>query len=242
MKSLMYKNSDIEFISIVKESNSITEVAKKMGYNNCHGHTNNLFRQRCQELNIDYSHFGTNSGKTKRTVENVFCENSTASQQVLRNWFLKNQNVDYKCSLCGISEWQGKELSLRLDHINGCNNDNRLENLRWVCPNCDSQLGTYCGRNRPLKEKTRCLKCGIPLQDSRSSYCRGCYQEKLSEERINNISREELKTLIRTNSFVNVGKMLQLSDNGVRKRCAAYGLPTKKSDINKFSEEEWVNL
>lgn len=53
----------------------------------------------------------------------------------------------YKCSLCGLSEWLNKKLGLRLDHINGVNNDHRLENLRWLCPNCDSQQDTFSGRN-----------------------------------------------------------------------------------------------
>ena len=53
---------------------------------------------------------------------------------------------EYKCEICGISEWQGKELSLQLDHINGINNDNRIENLRLLCPNCHSQTETFSGR------------------------------------------------------------------------------------------------
>lgn len=54
-----------------------------------------------------------------------------------------------RCDLCGMGPvWQGKPLVLRLDHINGVNNDNTLTNLRLVCPNCDSQLPTYAGRNR----------------------------------------------------------------------------------------------
>lgn len=41
-------------------------------------------------------------------------------------------------------EWQGKTLKLSLDHINGVWTDNRIENLRFVCPNCDRQLMTFC--------------------------------------------------------------------------------------------------
>ena len=43
--------------------------------------------------------------------------------------------------------WKGEKLILVLDHINGINNDNRLKNLRFVCPNCESQLPTYKSKN-----------------------------------------------------------------------------------------------
>ncbi|MGB2240169.1 MAG: HNH endonuclease [Pseudomonadales bacterium] len=55
----------------------------------------------------------------------------------------------YNCSSCGIGdEWNGKPITLQLDHINGVNNDHRLDNLRMLCPNCHSQTDTWCGRNK----------------------------------------------------------------------------------------------
>lgn len=51
------------------------------------------------------------------------------------------------CQACGLAEWQGRALSMHLDHINGIKDDNRLENLRMLCPNCHSQTPTYGGRN-----------------------------------------------------------------------------------------------
>ena len=54
------------------------------------------------------------------------------------------------CAECGITTWRGQPLSLELDHINGDKQDNRLENLRLLCPNCHSQTATYAGRNKRL--------------------------------------------------------------------------------------------
>lgn len=59
------------------------------------------------------------------------------------------------CSTCGISEWCGRPLICHLDHINGVNNDNRLENLRMLCPNCHSQTETYGGLNKRAKALAR---------------------------------------------------------------------------------------
>ena len=89
-------------------------------------------------LNIDYSRFISPKTLVKRQENNVFIENSTASQATLRRWYLKGEYTPYVCSICGQEPlWCGKELTLILDHINGKNHDDRLENLRWVCPNCN---------------------------------------------------------------------------------------------------------
>jgi HNH endonuclease len=59
-----------------------------------------------------------------------------------------------KCAECGMGpEWNGSRLVLHLDHINGHGYDNRLENLRLLCPNCHSQTSTYCGRNQSREDK-----------------------------------------------------------------------------------------
>ena len=65
----------------------------------------------------------------------------------LRLW--EEQFFEKECEHCGVTDiWEGKSLVLQLDHINGINNDHRLENLRILCPNCHSQTDTWCGRNK----------------------------------------------------------------------------------------------
>ena len=106
------------------------------------------------DLNLDYSIFKGKSAviKTGRLnnvrKEDILKENCKHQRTVLRRYVIKNNLIPYKCAICGCTEWQGKTLSLELDHINGINNDNRLENLRFLCPNCHSQTSTYGSRNQ----------------------------------------------------------------------------------------------
>ncbi len=63
----------------------------------------------------------------------------------IKKYILEKQNN--VCLLCGISSWQGKQITLELDHIDG-NSDNNIENnLRCICPNCHSQTPTYKAKN-----------------------------------------------------------------------------------------------
>jgi hypothetical protein len=66
----------------------------------------------------------------------------------LRKKILEENLIPYVCALCSIDSWLGKKLVLRLDHIDGDGRNNNLSNLRFLCPNCDSQQDTYCWRNR----------------------------------------------------------------------------------------------
>jgi len=68
-----------------------------------------------------------------------------------RRRLLEEQNGN--CLICGISSWNEKPISLRFDHIDGVRENNVRENCRMICPNCDSQLDTYCGRNKRNRNK-----------------------------------------------------------------------------------------
>lgn len=92
------------------------------------------------------------SKSRKFADEIVYVENSTFPRHRLKYRLIDEKKIEYKCQCCGLGdEWNGFKLSLQLDHINGVNNDNRLENLRFLCPNCHAQQGTYAGKNKGKK-------------------------------------------------------------------------------------------
>lgn len=81
-------------------------------------------------------------------LEDVMVENSTYARCALKRQIIREGVIPYECEECKLTnEWQGKSLSLHLDHRNGVNNDHRLKNLRFLCPNCHSQQETYAGKN-----------------------------------------------------------------------------------------------
>ena len=117
---------------------SMREVIKALGYVNTGANSETVWK-RIKQYNISTEHWTNRTrGQIKRCPENIFVENSTATQIVVKRWYLKGNYTEYKCAICGQEPfWNGKPLTLTLDHINGKNHDDRLENLRWVCPNCD---------------------------------------------------------------------------------------------------------
>ena len=157
MENKIYKLSDEQFVELLKKSSTISEVLFKLGYTvkgNSWGYSQ--VKRRMDDLNLDYSIFRGKSAVIKTNKlnnvrkEDILKENCKHQRIVLRRYVIKNNLIPYKCAICGCTEWQGKTLSLELDHINGINNDNRLENLRFLCPNCHSQTSTYGSRNQQL--------------------------------------------------------------------------------------------
>lgn len=152
-KSKVYLVSDEEFIEIVAQANTYSDCLRALGLGTRGGSSTDILKRRISELKCNISHFGTNTTKrsyqSKYDLDDILIENSGyANISSLKNRLVKEGRLEYKCAKCGISEWQGQPLSLHLDHKNGKNNDHRIENLRFLCPNCHSQTDTYAGKNK----------------------------------------------------------------------------------------------
>jgi Zn finger protein HypA/HybF involved in hydrogenase expression len=138
------------FRTLVTSSRSKREVLQKMGLK-ANGGNYLIFKQRIRRLNVDISHFEPTwaamqkkRGKVQpKSLDKLLVEHSTHNRYHLRERIIKNKLIDYECQICGLTSWLNQPISLQLDHINGINDDNRIENLRFLCPNCHSQTDTY---------------------------------------------------------------------------------------------------
>ena len=85
-----------------------------------------------------------------------------------------------------------------------------------------------------------CDNCGKELSSKKfNGLCFECYKKKFGRQKP---SREELKELVRNNPFTSVAKMFGVSDNAIRKWCIIENIPSKKTNINSYTDEEWLNI
>jgi hypothetical protein len=145
--------TDEQFIKAVEENISKAGVLKQLSLSPA-GANYRMFNILVKRLKLDTSHFkgqgylkDQHHNWTKKIkLSKILVKNSTYQSNKLKKRLIKEGIFQDCCVRCNISEWQGEKLSLHLDHINGVNTDNRLENVRLLCPNCHSLTPTYCRR------------------------------------------------------------------------------------------------
>jgi len=137
----MLKLDKKEFIKVCSEEPTMARAAVKLGLHF------NTFKRYALKYNC-YKPNQAGKGIKKNIRRRITRIEDYATRASVRKEILRNNFLPYNCSECGIEEWNGKKLSLHLDHINGKNGDHRLDNLRFLCPNCHSQSSTYAGRNK----------------------------------------------------------------------------------------------
>lgn len=85
-------------------------------------------------------------------------ESGTACSNTIRRYLMENVET-VKCSSCDLETWQGKEIVFDVDHIDGNSDNNSLDNLRLLCPNCHSQTSTYKALNKGNGREKRRKAC-----------------------------------------------------------------------------------
>ena len=223
-----------EFISAWEKADSVKECAKILGLNTQGGYSKTV-KTTAKALNLSDTHMTRNPRYNSRNpikLEEILVEYSTFSSSNLRVRLIKEGLLKAKCSApyCPNPEeypnpFTGEMVpqKLTLDHINGVNTDNRIENLRILCYNCHALTDTFCGKNRKnLTEDKFCL-CGVLLQ-GKASKCSKCYQKDRSSETIfGDYSIETLIEGVQTFGWLPYAKSLGSTDNTLRKEFTRRG-------------------
>ena len=183
MNKIPYTKENLE--RIIPRATSYSDALRLFGRNPIGG-TFTTLKKYLTKYNIPTDHFNpwqkgmAKGGVKARPLKEVLVKNSDYNRGRLKRRLLKENMLELKCSACGQEEdWQGGKLPMILDHINGISDDNRLKNLRIICPNCDSISDTYCGRNMasakaPISQ-LECIVCKSKFtpkkRNSKRKYC-----------------------------------------------------------------------
>lgn len=228
------KYSRENLIPIINSSKNLKEVFKKLSLRPAGGNYK-IIHYYIELYNLDTSHFESSSDRCLRMVNNFLkkdiseylIENSDYSRTSLKRRLFEEGYLKNICCLCGQDEnWNGMKISLIIDHINGISNDNRLENLRIVCPNCNAGLDTFAGRNNkkrfvsndcevktPTNVPNVCDCGSLILKGSKSCIkCKG-----LKKRKVNRPPMEILLKDIDELGYRATGRKYGVSDNAIRK-------------------------
>lgn len=214
---------------IIKNSNSLAETLKKLGKRAAGGNFKTL-RKYIDKYDIDISHFNSEQirrekfkkylTEKKKDLSEILTENSSYNRGHLKKRLYDEGVKERKCELCGQNEmWNGKRMSLILDHKNGIWDDNRIENIRIVCPNCNATLDTHCGKNTTPKNRKK-QQYGFDINDKVD------FRFIMTEEKnsINflkrKVDRPEYEVLLKEIDelgYSATGRKYGVSDNAIRK-------------------------
>lgn len=155
MKKRVYTKEILE--PIVQRSLSMAEVCRAFGVLPRGGNYKTI-RSKISKFAIDTSHFtgqGWNTGKRfkpfskKFELKDILVVDSTYTNTYkLKQRLIKEGLKKEQCESCNNIMWLGNKIPLELEHVNGINNDNRLENIQLLCPNCHALTSTYRGKNK----------------------------------------------------------------------------------------------
>lgn len=237
-----------------KNASSISGVIRALGSTSYTGGTISHIKKRLISAGIDITHFLGRShrrgliGKRKTAQEVLVAGKTRRTKTDLLRRSLFDLGVPHECKVCGQPPvWNGKPLVLQIDHINGDWSDDRLENLRFICPPCHTQQPTYGFKSREPVESVKCGGCGVTLRSQATLDKHQCPRERpckepkapkkvkeqkaakglhIRPEKADWPSLQELRELVWAQPVEKLAAALGVSGVAVNKRCKRLGIRT----------------
>jgi hypothetical protein len=227
-----YSRDEVE--DAVVNSQSLSGALRRLGLRPVGGNHKTLHRL-IAHYQISTDHLDPNWVLRRRRTSvatplaDVLVERSTYGRDKLKRRLYDAGITQRRCELCGQGEeWYGRRMSLILDHISGVGDDNRLENLQIVCPNCAATLDTHCGRKNAIYELPR--RCGhceaefVPRYASQRYCSQSCGAHSSSghaahpeRRKVERPSYEQLMAELDASNWSAVARKYGVSGNAVRK-------------------------
>jgi hypothetical protein len=194
------------------------------------GRNHATVKRHIEQLGLSIAHFLTpaqrnrlSGSKKRKPLSELLVKGEHRPTSKLKKRLYEEGLKQAACEECGQTEiWRGRHMSLILDHINGDTRDNRLENLRILCPNCNATLETHCGKNMRNIKRSICAVCSGTYKGENRYCSQTCRQKARRAPRPDRrkverppqaIIRKEVSIL----GFSATGRKYGVSDNAIRK-------------------------